>query len=117
MAPSHEALAAGPGGRGPLRAPPGHLVLADGATPRLRLRAHRPRLPRGLLGRVRGRAGAARDLRLAVAPRGRGGPRMTQALIVIAYLAIVVYIGVFAFRKKGESSDAEGYFLAGRSLG
>jgi SSS family solute:Na+ symporter len=42
---------------------------------------------------------------------------MTQALIVIAYLAIVVYIGVFAFRKKGESSDAEGYFLAGRSLG
>jgi len=42
---------------------------------------------------------------------------MTQALIVFAYLAIVVYIGVFAFRKKGESHDAEGYFLAGRSLG
>jgi SSS family solute:Na+ symporter len=42
---------------------------------------------------------------------------VTQALIVIAYLAIVVYIGVFAFRKKGESHDAEGYFLAGRSLG
>src|SRR5512134_873155 len=42
---------------------------------------------------------------------------MTQALIVIAYLAIVVYIGVFAFRRKGESRDAEGYFLAGRSLG
>jgi SSS family solute:Na+ symporter len=42
---------------------------------------------------------------------------MTQALIVIAYLAIVVYIGVFAFRKQGESHDAEGYFLAGRSLG
>ncbi|HET9317472.1 MAG TPA: sodium:solute symporter family protein, partial [Vicinamibacteria bacterium] len=42
---------------------------------------------------------------------------MTQALIVIAYLAIVVYIGVFAFRRKSESRDAEGYFLAGRSLG
>ena len=42
---------------------------------------------------------------------------MTQALIVIAYLAIVIYIGVFAFRKKGESGHAEGYFLAGRSLG
>src|SRR5512134_72565 len=42
---------------------------------------------------------------------------MTQALIVIAYLAIVVYIGVFAFRRKGESRDAEDYFLAGRSLG
>ena len=32
---------------------------------------------------------------------------MTQALIVIAYLAIVVYIGVFAFRKKSESNGDE----------
>ena len=47
----------------------------------------------------------------------RGGTHVTPALIVFAYLAIVVYIGVFAFRKKGESRDAEGYFLAGRSLG
>lgn len=42
---------------------------------------------------------------------------MTQALIVFAYLALVVYIGVFAFRKKDEGANAEGYFLAGRSLG
>jgi SSS family solute:Na+ symporter len=42
---------------------------------------------------------------------------VTQALIVFAYLALVVYIGVFAFRKKDEGANAEGYFLAGRSLG
>ena len=42
---------------------------------------------------------------------------MTQALIVFAYLALVVYIGVFAFRKKGGEGKAEEYFLAGRSLG
>ena len=42
---------------------------------------------------------------------------MTQALIVFAYLALVVYIGVFAFRKKEEGGKAEEYFLAGRSLG
>jgi SSS family solute:Na+ symporter len=37
------------------------------------------------------------------------------ALIVCAYLAGVVYIGVFAFRQR--SGKAEDYFLAGRSLG
>ena len=42
---------------------------------------------------------------------------MTQALIVFAYLALVVYIGVFAFRKKGGEGKAEEYFLASRSLG
>jgi SSS family solute:Na+ symporter len=42
---------------------------------------------------------------------------MTQALIVFAYLAIVVYIGVFAFRRRDASARAEEYFLAGRSLG
>jgi SSS family solute:Na+ symporter len=42
---------------------------------------------------------------------------VTQALIVFAYLALVVYIGVFAVRKKDEGANAEGYFLAGRSLG
>jgi SSS family solute:Na+ symporter len=40
------------------------------------------------------------------------------ALIVLAYLAAIVYIGVFAFRQKSDGSDkAEDYFLAGRSLG
>ena len=40
---------------------------------------------------------------------------MIPALIVFAYLALVLYIGIFAFRRKAGS--AEEYFLAGRSLG
>lgn len=40
---------------------------------------------------------------------------MTPAIIVFCYLAVVLYIGIFAFRK-GRSSS-EDYFLAGRSLG
>jgi SSS family solute:Na+ symporter len=39
------------------------------------------------------------------------------ALIVFAYLALVIYIGVFAFRSRGGKQDAEEYFLASRSLG
>jgi len=40
---------------------------------------------------------------------------MIPAIIVFAYLAVVVYIGIFAFRKsKGSSED---FFLASRSLG
>ena len=42
---------------------------------------------------------------------------MIPAAVVFAYLAIVLYIGVFAFRKSGRGADAEDYFLAGRSLG
>ena len=38
------------------------------------------------------------------------------ALVVFAYLAVVLYIGIFAFRRF-EQHSAEGYFLAGRSLG
>jgi SSS family solute:Na+ symporter len=40
---------------------------------------------------------------------------MIPALVVFAYLAVVLYIGIFAFRARG--ADAEDYFLAGRSLG
>ncbi len=40
---------------------------------------------------------------------------MIPALIVFAYLAIVLYIGIFAFRRGKESS--EDYFLASRGLG
>src|SRR6187455_359642 len=40
---------------------------------------------------------------------------MIPALVVFAYLALVLYIGVFAFRTR--SGGAEDYFLAGRSLG
>ena len=42
---------------------------------------------------------------------------MIPALFVFGYLAVVVYIGVFAFRKAGAREKAEDYFLAGRSLG
>lgn len=41
---------------------------------------------------------------------------MIPALVVVAYLAVVLCIGVFAGRS-GENSNAEGYFLAGRSIG
>ncbi len=40
---------------------------------------------------------------------------MIPAFIVFAYLAVVLYIGIFAFRR-GKASG-EDYFLAGRSLG
>ncbi len=41
---------------------------------------------------------------------------MIPALVVFAYLGVVLYIGIFAFRRF-KQRDAEGYFLAGRSLG
>ena len=42
---------------------------------------------------------------------------MLPAAIVFAYLAIVVYIGVFAFRTAANKQEVEDYFLASRSLG
>ena len=47
---------------------------------------------------------------------------MIPAVIVFCYLAVVLYIGIFAFRPRGAQSTgvgkgAEEYFLAGRSLG
>jgi SSS family solute:Na+ symporter len=41
---------------------------------------------------------------------------MIPAVVVFAYLAVVLYIGIFAFRTSRKNS-AEDYFLAGRSLG
>ncbi|MDQ3487870.1 MAG: sodium:solute symporter family protein, partial [Acidobacteriota bacterium] len=41
---------------------------------------------------------------------------MIPAFIVFAYLLLVLYIGIFAFRR-GRAGSAEEYFLAGRSLG
>src|SRR6187402_3187318 len=41
---------------------------------------------------------------------------MIPALVVFLYLADVLYIGIFAFRTS-RTSNAEDYFLAGRSLG
>jgi SSS family solute:Na+ symporter len=42
---------------------------------------------------------------------------MIPALVVFAYLGAVLYVGIFAFRTAGRQSNAEDYFLAGRSLG
>ena len=42
---------------------------------------------------------------------------MIAASIVFLYLAIVVYIGVFAFRKAAGKEVVEDYFVANRSLG
>lgn len=42
---------------------------------------------------------------------------MIPAIIVFIYLAIVLYIGIFAFRRAKGKHEAEDYFLASRSLG
>ena len=42
---------------------------------------------------------------------------MIPAIVVFLYLAVVVYIGVFAFRRARGKEEAEDYFLASRSLG
>ncbi len=42
---------------------------------------------------------------------------MIPAIVVFAYLGVVVYIGIFAFRKSTGRQKAEDYFLASRSLG
>src|SRR5918999_1620756 len=41
---------------------------------------------------------------------------MIPALVVFAYLAVVLYIGIFAFRTSSQDT-AEDFFLAGRSIG
>jgi SSS family solute:Na+ symporter len=38
-------------------------------------------------------------------------------LIVLGYLCLVIYIGIFAFRRKSKAGGAEEFFLAGRSIG
>lgn len=42
---------------------------------------------------------------------------MIPALVVFIYLAIVLYIGIFAFRRAKSRHEAEDYFLASRSIG
>lgn len=42
---------------------------------------------------------------------------MIPAIVVFIYLATVLYIGIFAFRKAKGREKAEDYFLASRSLG
>ena len=42
---------------------------------------------------------------------------MIPAIVVFIYLATVLYIGIFAFRRASGKEKAEDYFLASRSLG
>jgi solute:Na+ symporter, SSS family len=42
---------------------------------------------------------------------------LIPAVVVFIYLAIVLYIGIFAFRRSKGKEKAEDYFLAGRSIG
>ena len=42
---------------------------------------------------------------------------MIPAIVVFIYLATVLYIGIFAFRRSSGREKAEDYFLASRSLG
>lgn len=42
---------------------------------------------------------------------------MIPAIVVFIYLAVVLYIGIFAFRRASGREKAEDYFLASRSLG
>ena len=42
---------------------------------------------------------------------------MLPTLIVFSYLAVVLYIGIFAFRNRAANEGAEQYFLAGRAVG
>ncbi|HWQ31769.1 MAG TPA: sodium:solute symporter family protein [Blastocatellia bacterium] len=42
---------------------------------------------------------------------------MIPAIVVFIYLAAVLYIGIFAFRRSTHRNEAEDYFLANRSLG
>ena len=42
---------------------------------------------------------------------------MIPAIVVFIYLAVVLYIGIFAFRQATGKAKAEDYFLANRSLG
>ncbi len=42
---------------------------------------------------------------------------MIPGLLVVGYLGLVLYIGIFAFRRSRGAGGAEDFFLAGRSLG
>jgi len=42
---------------------------------------------------------------------------LIPAIVVFLYLAVVLYIGIFAFRRAKGKEEAEDYFLASRSLG
>ncbi|MDE2667963.1 MAG: sodium:solute symporter family protein [Acidobacteriota bacterium] len=53
----------------------------------------------------------------ALHPFRETDPIMIPTLVVLVYLALVLYIGIFAFRRAASRHAAEDYFLAGRSLG
>ena len=42
---------------------------------------------------------------------------MIPTIVIFSYLALVLYIGIFAFRRSSKTPGAEDFFLASRSLG
>src|SRR6266545_8361648 len=42
---------------------------------------------------------------------------MISTAVIFLYLAVVLYIGIFAYRTSTHRQEAEDFFLAGRSLG
>ena len=42
---------------------------------------------------------------------------MIPTIVIFSYLALVLYIGIFAFKRSSKRSGAEDFFLASRSLG
>ena len=100
-----------------LRAAPGRLVLARGASARVRRPADRPLLPRRLHASPR-RWRSGRSSRLIwpshLDPRPANDSGRSSSSPI---WRVVLYIGIFAFRSRRGGASAEDYFLAGRSLG
>ena len=90
--------------RAVLRAAPGFLVLARGAAAGVRVHADRPLLPRGLHGRCAGLLWVLvtfawpEHLEQLGEPGQARARSMIPTLVVFAYLAAALYIGIFAFR-------------------
>ena len=91
-----------------LRAASGRLVLARGASARVRRSCRSASsTTRPTRWRLAPAMWAARAADLAVAPRAER-PRMIPALVVFAYLGVVLYIGIFAFRSRRGGAERRG---------
>ena len=103
--------------RDTLRASPGRLVLAHGQAARVRVPARWPCVSRRAL--RGGRVLMWVLTRMAWPRHLRGGaPALIPAVLIFAYLAIVLYIGIFAFRRSTPTDhEAEDYFSPGARSG